>query len=402
MARPSSTRSRRATDLSGRWPGPTAAPRWPTIRDASAALPNLLIMDAVGASTGAFHDDVATRAPTSKCFANFTLADTTVVSPTSPTHFDRAAGWAWLATAAVPLGYLGDAEKTARTFPTIDGVRWSIPRRQGLPARSTARHCSAGTRSPSIPAGEDLRRGSGAGGRQPSGHLRRGGDRPALERWGRRSSRSCSSPRARRPPTRNSKRPARHISPTTRCRRAFVRTDHIVRSPRQGRPPLVKRLPRNPLRATRPDGYRPLPIAAAIAMCLRNHTRWPSRGSDPANGGMPPRRHARAPPAPAVEVPSLAASPGRRRAARPPTGRSPPRPPARRPRFPFRATSPPESGCPDLPPSPASNRSSSAVLMVVIASSRFAVAGLLPAMKISPTGGSVRCGPARRSAPGPA
>ncbi len=27
----------------------------------------------------------------------------------------------------MPLGYLGDAEKTARTFPVIDGVRWSVP-----------------------------------------------------------------------------------------------------------------------------------------------------------------------------------------------------------------------------------------------------------------------------------
>jgi fatty-acyl-CoA synthase len=27
----------------------------------------------------------------------------------------------------VPLGYLGDAEKTARTFPTIEGVRYSVP-----------------------------------------------------------------------------------------------------------------------------------------------------------------------------------------------------------------------------------------------------------------------------------
>ena len=27
----------------------------------------------------------------------------------------------------IPLGYLGDAEKTARTFPVIDGVRWSVP-----------------------------------------------------------------------------------------------------------------------------------------------------------------------------------------------------------------------------------------------------------------------------------
>lgn len=37
-------------------------------------------------------------------------------------------GVGWLARREfVPLGYLGDAEKTARTFPTIDGVRWSIP-----------------------------------------------------------------------------------------------------------------------------------------------------------------------------------------------------------------------------------------------------------------------------------
>ena len=27
----------------------------------------------------------------------------------------------------VPLGYLGDAEKTAKTFPTVDGVRYSVP-----------------------------------------------------------------------------------------------------------------------------------------------------------------------------------------------------------------------------------------------------------------------------------
>jgi GAF domain-containing protein len=34
----------------------------------------------------------------------------------------------WLAQKGrVPLGYLGDAEKTARTFPVIDGVRFSVP-----------------------------------------------------------------------------------------------------------------------------------------------------------------------------------------------------------------------------------------------------------------------------------
>ena len=34
----------------------------------------------------------------------------------------------WLAQQAlIPLGYLGDAEKTARTFPIIDGIRHSVP-----------------------------------------------------------------------------------------------------------------------------------------------------------------------------------------------------------------------------------------------------------------------------------
>ena len=37
-------------------------------------------------------------------------------------------GNGWLAqTGNVPLGYLGDPDKTARTFPVIDGVRYSIP-----------------------------------------------------------------------------------------------------------------------------------------------------------------------------------------------------------------------------------------------------------------------------------
>jgi len=37
-------------------------------------------------------------------------------------------GLGWLAQfGRVPLGYLGDAEKTERTFPTIDGIRYSVP-----------------------------------------------------------------------------------------------------------------------------------------------------------------------------------------------------------------------------------------------------------------------------------
>jgi fatty-acyl-CoA synthase len=35
-------------------------------------------------------------------------------------------GW-WAKQGQVPLGYLGDPEKTAKTFPVIDGVRYSVP-----------------------------------------------------------------------------------------------------------------------------------------------------------------------------------------------------------------------------------------------------------------------------------
>jgi fatty-acyl-CoA synthase len=41
---------------------------------------------------------------------------------------DPGDGEGWLARRnLIPLGYLGDAEKTARTFPVIDAVRWSVP-----------------------------------------------------------------------------------------------------------------------------------------------------------------------------------------------------------------------------------------------------------------------------------
>jgi acyl-CoA synthetase (AMP-forming)/AMP-acid ligase II len=39
---------------------------------------------------------------------------------------DEELGW-FSQQGRVPLGYFGDAEKTARTFPVIDGVRYSVP-----------------------------------------------------------------------------------------------------------------------------------------------------------------------------------------------------------------------------------------------------------------------------------
>ncbi len=48
--------------------------------------------------------------------------------PDPPARTGRATELGWLAQEGrVPLGYLGDAVKTARTFPVIDGVRYSVP-----------------------------------------------------------------------------------------------------------------------------------------------------------------------------------------------------------------------------------------------------------------------------------
>ena len=54
--------------------------------------------------------------------------DTAVVSEDFTRVLAPGDGGGWLARRdLIPLGYLGDEDKTAHTYPTIDGVRWSIP-----------------------------------------------------------------------------------------------------------------------------------------------------------------------------------------------------------------------------------------------------------------------------------
>ena len=106
------------------------APLSPTVRDRLlAALPSLMIMDAVGASeSGAQMTTIATKGAETAAATFTPLDDTTVVSADLSRVLQPGDEEGWLARRVyVPLGYLGDAEKTARTFPTIDGVRWSIP-----------------------------------------------------------------------------------------------------------------------------------------------------------------------------------------------------------------------------------------------------------------------------------
>jgi acyl-CoA synthetase (AMP-forming)/AMP-acid ligase II len=107
--------------------GNGGAPLTPAVRElARARIPNLYISDAAGSSeTGA-----QMQGSRDGKAGNFVPGPDTVVIDAELTRVLEPGheGDGWLAQSGyVPLGYLGDAEKTARTFPTIDGVRYSIP-----------------------------------------------------------------------------------------------------------------------------------------------------------------------------------------------------------------------------------------------------------------------------------
>ncbi len=109
--------------------GNGGAPLTPAVRAmAVERIPNLVISDSAGSSeTGAqMHvtsvDDV--EVGTFLPGPGTVVTDETFTRVLPPGH----EGNGWLAqTGSVPLGYLGDEAKTARTFPVIGGVRYSIP-----------------------------------------------------------------------------------------------------------------------------------------------------------------------------------------------------------------------------------------------------------------------------------
>jgi len=92
-------------------------------------LPDLLINDSLGSSeTGAQASTLSSKGGVSA--AEFqpgpgaTVVSEDLTAVLEPGH--EGVGWS-AQSGSVPLGYLGDAEKTARTFPAIDGVRYSVP-----------------------------------------------------------------------------------------------------------------------------------------------------------------------------------------------------------------------------------------------------------------------------------
>jgi 3-oxocholest-4-en-26-oate---CoA ligase len=103
----------------------------PTIKERLLAqLPHIMLTDSVGSSeTGAQMSHLSTK-DAGIATGRFTPGPGTVVVSedlrrvVEPGHD----GIGWLAQEGlVPLGYYKDAEKTARTFPVIDGVRYSVP-----------------------------------------------------------------------------------------------------------------------------------------------------------------------------------------------------------------------------------------------------------------------------------
>jgi 3-oxocholest-4-en-26-oate---CoA ligase len=91
--------------------------------------PGLIVMDGVGSSeTGIQMSHMS--APGAVSTGTFNAGpDTSVASESLDSILEPGHdGMGWLAQRGfVPLGYKRDAAKTARTFPVIDGVRYSIP-----------------------------------------------------------------------------------------------------------------------------------------------------------------------------------------------------------------------------------------------------------------------------------
>jgi fatty-acyl-CoA synthase len=95
-----------------------------------AAVPTMMILDGLGASeTGAqaYQTTGAGQAATTGTFspgAGMCILSDDLGEVLGPGH--EEVGWLGQ-RGRVPLGYLGDPDKTTRTFPVIDGIRYAVP-----------------------------------------------------------------------------------------------------------------------------------------------------------------------------------------------------------------------------------------------------------------------------------
>ena len=111
--------------------GNGGAPLTPTLKERLLAqLPHIILTDSVGSSeTGAQMSHLSSAGGDTSTGRFTPMAGTVVVSEQLDKVLDPGHdGIGWLGQQGwVPLGYYRDAGKTARTFPVIDGVRYSVP-----------------------------------------------------------------------------------------------------------------------------------------------------------------------------------------------------------------------------------------------------------------------------------
>ena len=97
-------------------------------------LPNAMILDGMGSSEGGGQMTQVTTAGADVTTGTFTPSPGTCIVSEDFTRVlepgSDEVGWVAM-RGHVPLGYFGDAEKSAQTFPVIDGVRYSIPGDRG-------------------------------------------------------------------------------------------------------------------------------------------------------------------------------------------------------------------------------------------------------------------------------
>jgi 3-oxocholest-4-en-26-oate---CoA ligase len=130
VARPLLAALEKGTDIASLVVANGGALLSPTVKERLIkAVPNTMVIDGVGSSeTGAqmHHMSMSGAVSTGTFNAGpdtFVVADD--LSALLPPGHD---GTGWLAQRGyVPLGYKGDATKTAATFPVIDGVRYAVP-----------------------------------------------------------------------------------------------------------------------------------------------------------------------------------------------------------------------------------------------------------------------------------
>ncbi|GAA3383935.1 acyl-CoA synthetase [Cryptosporangium minutisporangium] len=93
------------------------------------ALPHVLLLDAAGSSeTGIQMSALSASGAMTEAGVFDAQEQTAVVDDTLSRVLAPGEGQGWLGRRGrIPLGYLGDPDKTARTFPVVDGVRWALP-----------------------------------------------------------------------------------------------------------------------------------------------------------------------------------------------------------------------------------------------------------------------------------